>query len=110
LGHRKQRVAYDLSKVKENVMKKSLVMLLCAAFVLVPFAHIKAQPRAAVAVEYGDHPRIVTAIRDLEDAVTYMEAAPHDFGGHRAAAIAASRKAIMQLKKALAFRARRDER
>jgi len=91
-------------------MKKSLVVLLCSAFVLVPFTQINAQSRAAVAVEYGDHPRIVTAIRDLEDAIAYMEAAPHDFGGHKAAAIAASRKAIMQLKKAMAFRARRDER
>lgn len=93
-------------------MKKSFLALLCAAFVMVPCTQTMAQPpeRAAVAAEYADHPRIVTAIRDLEDAIAYMEAAPHDFGGHKAAAIAASRKAIMQLKKAMAFRARRDER
>jgi hypothetical protein len=64
--------------------------------------------RAAVAEEFGDHPRIATAIKDLEDAVAYMEAAPHNFGGHKAAAIAASRKAIVQLRKAMAYRARRD--
>lgn len=100
-----------LKKVKENVMKKSFLVLLCAAFVMVPCTQIMAQPpRAVVAAEYGDHPRIVAAIRDLEDAIAYMEAAPHDFGGHKAAAMAASRKAIMQLKKAMTFRARRDER
>jgi hypothetical protein len=37
-----------------------------------------------------------------------MENAPHNFGGHKAAAIAASKKAIMQLRKALAYRAKVD--
>lgn len=30
------------------------------------------------------HPRIAKAILELEDAVKYLEAAPHDFGGHKA--------------------------
>jgi hypothetical protein len=93
-------------------MKKVMLTVLIAFFCLVPLSNVAAQPapKVAVAVELGDHPRIATAIRDLEDAVAYMEAAPHDFGGHKAAAIAASRKAINQLRKALAYRARRDER
>ncbi len=93
-------------------MKKMVLAMMLAAFVLFPAAQIYAQPpsRGAVAGEMGDHPRIATAIRDLEDAVAYMEAAPHDFGGHKAAAIAASRKAINQLRKAMAYRARRDDR
>jgi len=37
-----------------------------------------------------------------------MEAAPHDFGGHKAEAIAASRAAVTQLKLALAYRAVKD--
>ena len=38
-----------------------------------------------------------------------MEAAPHNFGGHKAAAIAECRRAIRQLKLAMAYRARHDE-
>jgi len=37
-----------------------------------------------------------------------MEAAPHDFGGHKAAAIRASDEAIRQLELALQYRARKD--
>jgi hypothetical protein len=37
-----------------------------------------------------------------------MEAAPHDFGGHKVAAIRESRAAVVQLKLALAYRARQD--
>ena len=56
------------------------------------------------------HPRIVQAIHDLEDAVAYMENAPDNFGGHKAAAISASRAAIGELRASLAFRAREDRR
>jgi hypothetical protein len=61
-----------------------------------------------VRTEAVNHPRIATAIRELEDAIKYMEAAPHDFGGHKAAAIRDSRAAVTQLKLALAFRAKQD--
>lgn len=61
-----------------------------------------AQPERAM------HPRIATAINNLNDAIAYMEAAPHDFGGHKAAAIRASRSAVEQLKLALAYRGRED--
>ena len=44
----------------------------------------------------------------LEEAIRYMEAAPHDFGGHKAAAIRDSRAAVTQLGLALAYRARQD--
>ena len=56
------------------------------------------------------HPRIAKAIHELEDAVRYMEAAPHDFGGFKAQAIADSRAAIGSLRKALAYRGEKDER
>jgi len=52
------------------------------------------------------HPRIAAAIASLRDARAYMEAAPHDFGGHRAAAIRATDEAIRQLEFALAYRPR----
>lgn len=90
-------------------MKKIVLAMTVAVFVFLPTAQICAQPpQTAVAEEFADHPRIATAIKDLEDAVAYMEAAPHNFGGHKAAAIAASRKAIVQLRKAMAYRARKD--
>jgi len=56
------------------------------------------------------HPRIAKAIFALKEARAYMEAAPHDFGGHKAEAIRASDEAIRQLNLALAYRARQDRR
>jgi hypothetical protein len=61
-----------------------------------------------VASERANHPRIAAAIKQLNDAIAYMEAAPHDFGGHKAAAIASSRAAIRDLNLALAYRAKED--
>ena len=58
--------------------------------------------------EEANHPRIAAAVRELEDAVRYMEAAPHDFGGHKAAAIRDSRAALVQLRAAMGYRARMD--
>ena len=56
------------------------------------------------------HPRIAKAIAELKDAVAYMNAAPHDFGGHKADAIRASNKAITQLNLALQYRGKMDRR
>ena len=58
--------------------------------------------------ERAMHPRIAKAIAALKDAKAYMEAAPHDFGGHRVEAIRASDEAIKQLNLALAYRAVQD--
>ena len=58
--------------------------------------------------ERAMHPRIAKAIAALKDAKAYMEAAPHDFGGHRVEAIRASDEAIRQLNLALAYRAVQD--
>jgi hypothetical protein len=56
------------------------------------------------------HPRIAKAIESLKDARAYMQAAPHDFGGHRVEAIRATDDAIKQLDFALAYRAKEDRR
>jgi hypothetical protein len=53
--------------------------------------------------ERAMHPRIAKAIAALKDARAYLEAAPHDFGGHKAEAIKASDEAIRQLNLALAI-------
>jgi hypothetical protein len=58
--------------------------------------------------ERAMHPRIAAAIAALKDARAYMEAAPHDFGGHKATAIRASDNAIRQLELALAYRGAKD--
>ena len=58
--------------------------------------------------ERAMHPRIAAAIAAIRDARTYMAEAPHDFGGHRSAAIKASDEAIRQLSLALAYRGKED--
>jgi hypothetical protein len=60
--------------------------------------------------ERAMHPRLVKAIEALRDARAYMEAAPHDFGGHRVEAIRATDDAIKQLNFALAYRYKEDRR
>jgi len=52
------------------------------------------------------HPRLVAAITAIRDARAYMMEAPHDFGGHKAAAIRACDEAIRQLDLARAYRPR----
>ncbi len=59
--------------------------------------------------ERAMHPRIAAAITALKDARAYMQAAPHDFGGHKADAIRATDDAIKQLNFALAYRAGKDK-
>jgi hypothetical protein len=85
-------------------MKRSFIRLALVAALAVPlFAHAE-----SVREEAKEHPRIATAIREIEEAIRYMEAAPHDFGGHKAEALEASRKAVAELRKALAYRAHAD--
>ena len=58
--------------------------------------------------EKAAHPNIARAVDDLEGAIHYMEKAPHDFGGHKADAIKASKEAVRQLRAALQYRASVD--
>ena len=72
-------------------------------------AFVPAVSRAEnVVEETAEHPRIAKAIRELEDAIRYMEEAPHNFGGHKQAAINASRQAVKQLNEAMRYRAKQD--
>jgi hypothetical protein len=86
-------------------MKRSTLFL---GLVLLATTPSFAAATQSIRSEAAEHPRIVAAIHELEDAVAYMEKAPHDFGGHKAEAIRASREAIQQLRKALAYRAKAD--
>ena len=58
--------------------------------------------------EMGRHPRIHRAYMALDAAIEELKAAPHDFGGHRADAVAACERAREQLKLALDYRAGAD--
>jgi hypothetical protein len=86
---------------------KRVVLPVLASLALSAFAPNFAAAQT-VQSEAAAHPRIVAAIREMEDAIRYLEAAPHNFGGHKAAAIQATRAAIAELRAALAFRARQD--
>lgn len=85
----------------KTMTRLALTLTLCGTLSGAAFAETPREERA-------DHPRIVKAIHEMEDAIKYLEAAPHDFGGHRAEAIESTRKAIEQLRLALAFRAKED--
>jgi hypothetical protein len=96
-------------------MRKAIDVAMLAVFCLgmltaTAFVTPATAQSPGIAEEKAEHPRIAKAIRALEDAVTYMRNAPHDFGGHKAAAIESSENAIMQLKLALAYRAREERR
>jgi hypothetical protein len=52
------------------------------------------------------HPRLAAAITAIRDAKAYMVEAPHDFGGHKEAAVRACDEAIRQLEMARAYRPR----
>jgi hypothetical protein len=90
----------------ENVVKKFVIVV--AAGLMMAGVGSWVAGAQTVRTEEATHPRIASAIRELEGAISYMEAAPHDFGGHKVAAIRESRAAIVQLKLALAYRARQD--
>jgi hypothetical protein len=86
-------------------MKKRVIVLLTVVFLLATsFVYVQQNKRT----EAINHPRIERAIKELESAVDYMEKAPYDFGGHKEAAIADSKRAIVSLKLALQYRAKED--
>jgi len=87
-------------------MKRIAVAFVLSAMLSTAMGSIAAAQ--TVRTEAANHPRIAAAVRELEEAIRYMEAAPHDFGGHKAAAIRDSRTALVELRAALAYRARVD--
>jgi hypothetical protein len=89
----------------ENIVRKLALALSTGLLVAAAVPAANAQTMGS---EAAAHPRIVRAIQNLEDAIAYLEAAPNNFGGHKAAAIQASRAAIAELRASLAFRAGQD--
>jgi hypothetical protein len=68
-----------------------------------------AAPELSVQSERAAHPRLVEAINHLNAAFRELEAAPEDFGGNKAAAIADTKRAVHSLKKALYYRLKMDD-
>lgn len=88
--------------MKRNVAKLLMVLSLLALPLTV------AAPSARAGEERREHPRISRAITALQGAIAELQAAPHDFGGHRDEAVEACKAAVVQLNRALAFRANHE--
>ncbi len=56
--------------------------------------------------QQGRFPRLDAAITAINDAVDFLQKAPDDFGGHKAAAIRACQAAGRQLNQAINYRER----
>jgi hypothetical protein len=63
------------------------------------------QSRHDIERAYERHPKIAVAIQNLQEAISFLEASRDDFGGHKAAAIRASKAAVFELQEALKYRA-----
>ena len=86
-------------------MKKYLAIIALTFVITTAFVI----PHQNAKTEAGEHPRLKKAITEMEDAIDYLEKAPHDFGGHRAAALEDTKKAVKSLKLALEYRAKADK-
>ena len=89
-------------------MMRLMIPVLLGSALMTAGISESARAQQTMRSERAEHPRIAAAIRELEDAIKYMEAAPHDFGGHKAEAIQSTRQALYDLRQALAYRARQD--
>src|SRR4051812_2374418 len=67
------------------------------------------KPHAGEAHEKREDGKIRRAEKALEDAIEDLRKAPHDFGGHKAAAIEACEKAKKELHEAVAFDEKHDK-
>lgn len=68
-----------------------------------------ADPQLTIRSEEMAHPRLVKAIHEMREALNELREAPHDFGGHKAAAMRDTEAAIHSLKKALYYRLKMDD-
>ena len=91
-------------------MKKIISTAMLALFLLGMTAATigTASAEGPIAREAAAHPNLERAVGALQDAIADLQAAPHDFGGHKAQAIESCQRAIRQLKMALAYRAHED--
>lgn len=84
-------------------MKKLILVL-----TVVMFVSMSQRAQDTKKTEVEKHPRIENAIKQIQDAIDYLEKAPDNFGGNKAEAIADCKKAVASLNKALKYRAKED--
>ena len=93
-----------------NSVNKILATGLLAGFTFAALPMVAAAaPVVTMQQERAAHPEIVEAIHRLREAVRALEAAPDDFGGNKAVALADAHRTIHSLKKALYWRLRMDD-
>jgi hypothetical protein len=90
-------------------MKKHFTKITVAAAFVVGVLATTAFTSIEKQQEAKKHPRIEAAIDGIKDAIQYMDKAPDDFGGNKAAAIADCKAALKSLHKALGYRYKEDK-
>ncbi|PYY01562.1 MAG: hypothetical protein DMG64_05925 [Acidobacteria bacterium] len=107
-------VCYRRSKINLRRRFVKIVIRAAIAMLLACFlsAALPAQPKSSFSPSKRTqesqerrehHPHIRSAIRELEEAKRELQAAAHDFGGHRLEALKACDEAIHQLHSALPY-------
>lgn len=92
-------------------MKKALVIFIVLVFTFaagIVVAPMLTRAQQNMMTDEQAHPRLAAAITNLQDAIAYLQAAPHNFGGHKVMAIAACQNAVKQLKMAMKYREKMD--
>lgn len=72
--------------------------------------HAQSQPMISVQSELAAHPRMANAISLAQQSYAELAAAPSDFGGQKAEAMADLSRAVHSMRRALFFRLRMDDR
>jgi hypothetical protein len=94
-------------RIRQVVVSATLSAMI-AGLAAVPLT-ASAQPQLSMQSEEVAHPRLVQSIRDCQAAYRQLEAAPDNFGGNKAQAMADLRQAIHSLRRALYFRLNLDD-
>ncbi len=97
-------------------MRLPLVLALAAAFTCNQAFAAVTDDKPGVGEEHkelkkeaAEHPRIAHSIKALDEAIEDLKKAPHDFGGHREAAIKACEDARKELRAALEVSEAKDD-
>jgi hypothetical protein len=96
-------------KLRKDLVSTGAAAVLMALAIGGPPTVAFAAPQLTMQSEQAGHPRIIKAIRSMEDGLKALEAAPTDFGGNKAAAVKDLQAAIHSLKKALYYRLKMDD-
>ncbi len=91
--------------LQKGMLSTFLALALASQAALV----LAAEPTPTMKSEEAAHPRMVLAIHQMNKVLDELRAAPHDFGGNKAAAMKDTEQAVHSLKKALYYRLKLDD-